>query len=204
MNDIWISTENKNKKYEFETLLEPLGFTVHTPSELETFESVEETGTTFAENALLKARALYELVKQPVIADDSGIVVDALGGAPGVYSARYAGEPSNDAANRQLLLKNMEHINDRAAHFVSVIALVVDATHEETFEDTVSGTLLYQESGTRGFGYDNLFYATELGKSFADATIEEKNTVSHRARALKKLLQSDFFAKNDTIETEEK
>ena len=193
MKNIWISTENEHKKYEFTTLLEPLGFCIHTPSELSNFSSVAETGTTFAENAILKAQALYNLVKEPVIADDSGIVVTALNGAPGIYSARYAGEHATDAQNRQLLLKNMENIEQRDAYFIAVIAIVADSHITKTFEGQSQGYILYEEQGENGFGYDNLFFSTEINKTFAEATIEEKNQVSHRARALQKMLADNFF-----------
>lgn len=196
MKDIWISTENENKKYEFATLLEPLGFTIHTPKELVNFASVDETGTTFAENAILKAKALYDIVKQPVIADDSGLMVTALDGAPGVYSARYAGVDATDEMNRQHLLKNLAHIENRQASFISVIALVENNDTITTYEGTVSGTIINVARGENGFGYDCLFLSDELNKTFAEASITEKNTVSHRARAIQKLLQADFFKNN--------
>ena len=143
---------------------------------------VEETGETFLENALLKARAVCRATGQPALADDSGIVVDALGGAPGVHSARYSG--GDDADNRALLLKNMQNAANRDAHFTSAIALVFPDGREVTAEGSTFGTILREERGSSGFGYDCLFYSSDLKKSFGEATDEEKNSVSHRGRAL--------------------
>ncbi len=143
---------------------------------------VEETGESFLENALLKARAVCRATGQPALADDSGIVVDALGGAPGVHSARYSG--GDDADNRALLLKNMQNAANRDAHFTSAIALVFPDGREVTAEGNTFGTILREERGSSGFGYDCLFYSSDLKKSFGEATDEEKNAVSHRGRAL--------------------
>lgn len=143
---------------------------------------VEETGESFLENALLKARAVCRATGQPALADDSGIVVDALGGAPGVHSARYSG--GDDADNRALLLKNMQNAANRDAHFTSDIALVFPDGREVTAEGSTFGTILREERGSSGFGYDCLFYSSDLKKSFGEATDEEKNSVSHRGRAL--------------------
>lgn len=143
---------------------------------------VEETGESFLENALLKARAVCRATGQPALADDSGIVVDVLGGAPGVHSARYSG--GDDADNRALLLKNMQNAANRDAHFTSAIALVFPDGREVTAEGSTFGTILREERGSSGFGYDCLFYSSDLKKSFGEATDEEKNSVSHRGRAL--------------------
>ena len=143
---------------------------------------VEETGESFLENALLKARAVCCATGQPALADDSGIVVDVLGGAPGVHSARYSG--GDDADNRALLLKNMQNAANRDAHFTSAIALVFPDGREVTAEGSTFGTILREERGSSGFGYDCLFYSSDLKKSFGEATDEEKNSVSHRGRAL--------------------
>ena len=143
---------------------------------------VEETGESFLENALLKARAVCRATGQPALADDSGIVVDALGGAPGVHSARYSG--GDDADNRALLLQNMQNAANRDAHITSAIALVFPDGREVTAEGSTFGTILREERGSSGFGYDCLFYSSDLKKSFGEATDEEKNSVSHRGRAL--------------------
>ena len=144
---------------------------------------IEENGSTCYETALIKARAVCEALGLPALADDSGLCVDALGGAPGVFSARYAGD-GNDAHNNALLLKNMEGIKNRDAKFVSALVMyfpdgrIVSATGE-TF-----GRILYECKGDNGFGYDPLFFSNDLQKSLGEASAREKNTVSHRYRAL--------------------
>ena len=148
---------------------------------------VEETGDTFAENALLKARAVCKALGCITLADDSGLCVDALGGKPGVYSARYAGEHGNDKENRALLLKNMQGIADRGAHFTCALALVTPDGKEFVAEGKTLGTILHEEMGTGGFGYDPLFFSEDLQTSFAMAMPQEKNAVSHRFRALQAL-----------------
>lgn len=145
---------------------------------------VEETGKTFAENALLKAKAVCEYLGLPALADDSGICVDALDGEPGVYSARYAGEHGDDKKNRDLLLENLKDKENRNAYFCSSIALCYpDGTHYIA-EGKTFGEILFNEEGTGGFGYDCIFKSLDLNKSFGLATAEEKNAVSHRFRAL--------------------
>lgn len=148
---------------------------------------VEETGKTFIDNALIKARAASQALGKPVVADDSGLCVEALGGAPGVYSARYSGEHGNDKANRELLLKNMQGEENRRAYFVCAMALVFPDGKELTVEGRTNGNILHKETGEGGFGYDSLFLSDDLKKSFGVATAEEKNGVSHRFRALQAL-----------------
>lgn len=144
----------------------------------------DETGATFCENALLKAEFAAK-AGYISFADDSGLVVDALDGAPGVHSARYAGEHGNDALNRTLLLQNLKEKIDRSAAFVSAIACVFpDGRAPFVVEGRVTGEILYEERGEGGFGYDNLFWYEPLGRSFAELSPEEKNAVSHRRRAL--------------------
>lgn len=147
---------------------------------------VEENGTTFEENALIKAKAIYDICHEPVISDDSGLIVDALGGEPGVYSARYAGVEHNDAANNAKLLKNLEGISDRKAKFYSAV-VYYDGDRTETAKGFVEGKITNVLRGSNGFGYDPLFFSDELGKTFGEATDEEKNKISHRARALRAL-----------------
>lgn len=151
---------------------------------------IEETGATFEENAMIKAKKIMELTGKIAIADDSGLVVDALSGEPGVYSARYAGKDSNDDKNNQLLMKKLADVNwnDRTARFVSVIALVLPDGREGIFKGICEGVIGFKESGKNGFGYDPLFIPdTNSGsdKTFAEFTAEEKNKISHRSRALK-------------------
>ncbi len=148
------------------------------------FEDVEETGATFVENALIKARAACKALGLPVLADDSGLCVEALGGAPGVYSARYCGHHGDDKENRSLLLENMQNKADRTAYFCCAIAVVFPEGKEWTAEGKTYGRILTEESGDGGFGYDPIFFSDDLQKSFGVATAEEKNTVSHRYRAL--------------------
>ena len=150
-------------------------------------EEVEETGLTFSENALIKARAAAKALHCIALADDSGLCVDALGGTPGIYSARYCGYHGDDRQNRLLLLKNMENITERSAHFTSAIALVYPDGKEIVVEGKTYGKILHEEVGDGGFGYDCIFESDDLKKSFGLATPQEKNAVSHRFRALQEL-----------------
>lgn len=148
----------------------------------------EENGKTFLENALIKVYAVSKLTDLPVLGDDTGLCVDALNGAPGVHSARFAGDHDN-AKNRKKLLACLEGLTDRKAHFTTAVALLYPDGRLITAEGNVDGKILEHEVGTNGFGYDSLFYCTELNKTFAEATAEEKNSVSHRGRALQKLAE---------------
>ncbi len=151
-------------------------------------ETVED-GETFLANAEKKAREIAELSGCCALADDSGLCVDALGGAPGIYSARFAGEHGNDAANRRLLLERLQGVTDRGAHFTCAIALVRPDGSEVTAEGKFYGEIGTEERGSNGFGYDSLFYVPELGMTNAEMTSEQKNAVSHRALALKALVE---------------
>jgi len=144
----------------------------------------DETGDTFEANAIEKAVAYGQHTRGYLFADDSGLEVDALNGAPGVHSARYAGEHSTDAANNALLLENLRDVENRTARFVSVIALVQDGKLVKIFRGTVEGRVIDEERGPGGFGYDPLFYCPAFGCTFGEATIEQKMQVSHRGRAL--------------------
>lgn len=143
---------------------------------------VEETGSTFKENALIKAQAVFNALRLPVLADDSGLCVDALGGAPGVYSARFSGGSSAD--NRALLLKRLENVSHRSAYFACSVCYIGENGKPLFGEGFTRGRILFEEIGDKGFGYDSLFYSDDLQKSFGEATEEEKNSVSHRYRAL--------------------
>ena len=147
----------------------------------------EENGATFEENALIKARALMEIAHCACLADDSGLEVDALDGRPGVYSARFAGVHGDDKANNRKLLELMAGVEDRGCGFASAVALCRPGHEELVVRGMCRGTLLYEERGNGGFGYDPLFLSDELGKTFAEANAEEKNAVSHRARAIEAL-----------------
>lgn len=181
------ATTNAGKIREFQEILGELGYEVVSMHDEGIDVEVEETGTTFAENALIKARAVSMLCNYPVIADDSGLCVDALDGAPGIYSARFAGEDATDKDRNIKLLKAMENEENRKAQYVASIAFISPDGGEIVTEGTVEGEIMYEEQGSGGFGYDPLFMCTEIGKCFGLATPEEKNAVSHRGRALKEL-----------------
>lgn len=185
---IAIATNNPNKLREIRAILGGFFDEALSLADLGIDIDIEETGTTLTENALIKARTIRDLTGLPALADDSGLMVDALGGAPGVYSARYAGEEHDDKKNNALLLKNLEG-KPRDAKFCSVIALCYPDGRELTAEGSVRGVILEEERGTGGFGYDPLFFSPELGKTFAEATPEQKNSVSHRSRALRAMLE---------------
>lgn len=148
----------------------------------------EENGKTFLDNALIKVRAVAKLTDMPVLGDDTGLCVDALNGAPGVHSARFAGDHDN-AKNRAKLLYELQDETNRKAHFSTAVALLYPDGRLVTAEGRVDGEILHTEVGANGFGYDSLFYCNEIGKTFAEATSEEKNAVSHRGRALQKLAE---------------
>lgn len=181
-----IATQNKGKLKEYQALLGEF-YEVVSTADVGFFKDVEETGKTFAENSYLKAKAVYDFCKLPSLADDSGLSVDALDGAPGVNSARYSGEHGNDQKNYLLLLKNMQGVKNRKANFQTAITLI---TEEKTYTATgvVYGEILLSPEGENGFGYDPVFFSYDLQKSFGVAEDEEKNKVSHRARATANLL----------------
>lgn len=177
-----VATGNKHKLREFQEIFPE--YTIRSQKEMGFDEDVEENGTSFEENALIKARAACKALNLPVVADDSGICVNALGGKPGIYSARYCGIHGDDKANRDLLLKNLERETDRSAYFESAIALVYPDGKQVVAHGRTFGHILTEEVGEGGFGYDCIFFNDDLQKSFGIATAEEKNGVSHRFRGL--------------------
>ena len=181
-----LASKNRHKLAEMQTILGELGLEVVLESEVGVDVDVEETGTTFEENALLKAKAVMEASGMAAIADDSGLEVDALHGAPGVYSARYGGKDS-DAARTALLLENMRDVpqEKRTARFVSAIACALPDGRVVTARGVCEGTVLFETRGNNGFGYDPVFFVPELGMTFAEADGARKNAVSHRGNALK-------------------
>lgn len=186
-----IASNNKGKVAELDRILNPLGVTAVTAkSEGVSLDDVEETGTTFAENAFIKASAAFKKTGMPSVADDSGLMVDALNGEPGVYSARYAGEDATDEDRINKLLKNLEGVPDdkRTAHFVSSICCIIDENTVITAEGKCDGVISQKPVGSGGFGYDPVFM-TESGKSFAELSSEEKDAVSHRGKALRELYE---------------
>ena len=181
------ATKNAGKIRELEEIFSPLGFEIVSQTEAGINIDAEETGDTFAKNALIKARAAAMLSDEYVLADDSGLCVEALDGRPGVHSARYAGEGASDEDKIAKLLGELEGETNRKAKFVSNIAFIFPDGSELITQGEVCGKILTEPRGENGFGYDPIFYSTELEKTFAEATADEKNTVSHRGRALSAL-----------------
>ena len=180
-----LASKNRHKLVEMRDILSAQGVEVVLESDVGIDVDVEETGTTFEENSLLKAKAVMEASGLPAIADDSGLAVDALGGAPGVYSARYGGEELDDAGRYRLLLENMRGQLDRRCKFVSVITLCMPNGDVISARGECPGTLAYAPQGENGFGYAPVFFLPEAKKTFAQLTPEEKNAISHRGNALK-------------------
>jgi XTP/dITP diphosphohydrolase len=189
MQEIIIATKNKGKANEFSKMLEPYGYRVKTLLDIPNSIDVEEIGSTFEENAILKAEAISMQYNIITIADDSGLIVDALDGRPGVYSARYAGEDKNDQANMDKVLTEMENIPDtkRTARFYCALAVAIPESKTITVFGTCEGKILRQPEGTNGFGYDPIFWVPAKGQTLAQLPADEKNEISHRGMALKKL-----------------
>lgn len=179
-----LASQNKGKLKEMQAILGELGIEVVLQSELGLAVDVEETGTTFAENAALKAKAVMEASGLPAIADDSGLCVDWLRGAPGIYSARYGGVDSDEERN-QLLLSNMKGALDRSAHFhADIVCCFPNGDILNTAGD-IFGTIAYAPNGEGGFGYDPIFFVPSLRKTLAQVPAEDKNAISHRGNALR-------------------
>lgn len=189
MKQVIIATKNKGKAKDFEAIFNPYGFEVLTLHDVADDMDVEETGTTFEENAILKAEALAERLQTFVIADDSGLAIDALNGAPGVYSARYAGTEKSDEANMEKVLTELADVkdNERTARFCCAIALAGPNMETKTAFGTCEGMIAHEKKGTNGFGYDPIFYMPELGKMMAELSPSEKAAISHRGNAIKQI-----------------
>nr|WP_325231016.1 XTP/dITP diphosphatase [uncultured Oscillibacter sp.] len=179
-----LATHNPGKLAEMKAILSSLGVEVVSPAEAGVEVDVEETGTTFAENAMLKARAICAAAGLPAIADDSGLCVDALNGGPGVYSARYGGEGLDDAGRRRLLLQNLRGQTTRAAHFTCAVACAFPNGDTLEAEGRCDGAIAFAPLGEGGFGYDPVFLIPEKGKTFGQIGPEEKSKISHRGKAL--------------------
>jgi XTP/dITP diphosphohydrolase len=190
MKKLVIASNNQGKLREFQHMLAPLGIEVLTQAQ-QGISEAEEPHCTFVENALAKARHVSRASGLPALADDSGICVDALGGAPGVLSARYAGEPKSDRRNNEKLLQTLQGVTDRRAHYYCVLVLVRHADDPQPIiaEGEWHGEIAQAERGEGGFGYDPMFWLPELGKMSAELSHDEKVQLSHRAKALKILLQ---------------
>lgn len=199
MKEVIIATKNKGKAMEFEKLFLPLGLAVKTLLDYPEVEDVEETGTTFEENAVLKAETLSKLLGVRVIGDDSGLQVDALEGRPGVYSARYAGSEKNDEANIDKVLEELQDVpeSERTAKFSCALAMAEPGKETLTVFGTCEGRILRERRGTNGFGYDPVFFVVEEGKAMAELSSEKKNEISHRAMAIKQLERSLMGRKQD-------
>jgi XTP/dITP diphosphohydrolase len=188
MREIMIATKNRGKVAEFSTLFSRYGIQVTSLFDFaEEIKEIEETGTTFAENAQLKAETIATLLQKPVIADDSGLVVPSLDDRPGVYSARFAGEPKDDGRNNEKLLMELADKHDRTAYFMCVLAFSVPNKKTIFTEGTCYGEIAITPRGTNGFGYDPLFIPKGYEQTMAELSSEEKNRISHRSRALKQL-----------------
>lgn len=179
-----LASKNPKKLLELQAILSAQGIEVVLESQVGIDVDVEETGTTFEENAFLKAHAVMEASGLPAVADDSGLCVDALNGAPGVYSARYGGPGLDDVGRYRLLLENMRGQLDRRCRFVSAICCCFPNGDRVEARGECPGTLAYAPKGGDGFGYDPIFFLPERKKTFAELTAEEKNAISHRGRAL--------------------
>lgn len=200
LSELVLATSNRGKLADFKFLFEESGIELSLPADLGVHIDVEETGATFEENALLKARTIAAACGRPTLADDSGLEVYALGGEPGVYSARYAGPRCDDHANNSKLIERLSGVADRRAAFVCVLALVIPpgspraragASREPVeivAEGRCEGRVIDEERGSNGFGYDAVFYRDDLGRTFGEASPAEKNARSHRGAAVRRLL----------------
>ncbi len=185
------ATKNKGKLEEFAQLLAQFPYEVVSMGQIGIVEDIEENGSTFEENALIKARSIWKVTREAVIADDSGLEVDYLDGAPGIYSARYAGEGATDADKNRKLLNALKDIpaDKRSARFVCAIAVIFADGASLTVRGVCEGTIATEPAGTNGFGYDPLFYVPEFGMTIAQMDSDIKNSISHRGNALRKVVE---------------
>jgi XTP/dITP diphosphohydrolase len=187
MKKIVVATNNLNKLYEYRLLLKDSGYEVMSLKDIGFMGDIEETGSTFSENAVEKALAVAKFTKYPVIADDSGLCVNALDGFPGIYSRRFMEDQPYTVKNQEIINRLKEY-SDKTAKFVASIALVNYERFPQVFVGEVKGIIIDESRGDNGFGYDPIFYVPSLDKTLAEASDEEKNSVSHRANALRGLL----------------
>lgn len=183
---IIFASNNKNKVEEIQNQL-PAHIQIVTLEEIGHLEDIEENGKTIEENAIIKADFIANKYKLPCFADDTGLEIEALNGAPGVYSARYAGEEKSADKNMNLVLKNLQNISNRKAQFKTVIALNIN-NKQYLFKGIVKGEITYSKTGKNGFGYDPIFEPEHVGKTFAEMSLKEKNKLSHRGRAVTQLI----------------
>ncbi|WP_408007120.1 XTP/dITP diphosphatase [Pseudalkalibacillus sp. A8] len=189
MKKVIIASHNEGKVKEFREMFKEFGLKVVSLRDLDFHEEIEENGSTFKENASIKAETIANHFQEPVIADDSGLEIDALDGRPGIYSARYAGEEKDDEANLKKVLAEMEHVpeKDRSARFICVLAIARPGKETSSVEGKCEGIILHEKRGDHGFGYDPIFYLPAMGKTLAQLEPGEKNKISHRAKALREL-----------------
>ena len=191
METIVIASNNKHKIKEFREIIK--NYKILSLDDIGYYNEIEENGKTFLENALIKAKTIHEFLKEKkldyiVVADDSGLCVDSLGREPGIYSARYSGIHGDSQANRDKLLENLQD-KDRSAYFICTIIVYYPNDTYKTFVGKTYGEITKEELGNKDFGYDCIFYSNDLNKTFGEATEEEKNSVSHRGRAIYELLK---------------
>ena len=186
INELIFATSNANKVSEVNKLL-PENIQVHSLKDIGFTDELPETQDTIEGNAIQKAETLYKLIGKDCFAEDTGLIVPALNGEPGVYSARYAGPQKNDQDNMNLLLKNLQDHSDRSAYFKTVIALFIDGKHY-TFEGRAEGRIIESPRGNQGFGYDPIFLPNGYNTTFAEMNMSEKGSISHRAKALQLLI----------------
>ena len=187
MTKLIFATHNKNKLKEVRSLI-PQTIELFSLDDINLLEEIEETATTIEGNAILKAQTIYKQTGINCFADDSGLLVDVLDGAPGVYSARYAGEHKNDNDNLEKLLKDLQGQSNRKAHFKTVMALIIEGK-EYLFEGKIEGQIISEKRGANGFGYDPIFVPDGYSETFAEMGSDIKNMISHRAKAMKKLVE---------------
>lgn len=189
MKDIMLATSNAHKVEEFQTMLEPLGYKVLSLLDLDEEIDIVEDGTTFEENALIKAKAIHDLLHIAVIADDSGLAVNAMNGEPGIYSARFMGKDTSYDVKNQYIIDTVRDVEDKGCQFVCAIAYVKEDGSSVVFRGEVEGIVADHMEGAKGFGYDPIFYYPPYGTTLANVSEEQKNAVSHRGRALQKLIE---------------
>lgn len=193
MNKILLATSNAHKVEEFKEMLEPFGYTITSLLDFDEEFDIEETGTTFEENALIKAKTMHDKLGIAVIADDSGLMVNALDGAPGIYSARFMGKDTSYDIKNQYIIDQCKDAEDKGCQFVCAIAYVEENGESHVFTGIVEGIVADHIEGEKGFGYDPIFYYPPYKTTLANVSEEQKNAVSHRGRALKQFV--DFIEK---------
>lgn len=193
MNKILLATSNAHKVEEFKEMLEPFGYTITSLLDFDEEFDIEETGTTFEENALIKAKTMHDKLGIAVIADDSGLMVNALDGAPGIYSARFMGKDTSYDIKNQYIIDRCKDAEDKGCQFVCAIAYVEENGESHIFTGIVEGIVADHIEGEKGFGYDPIFYYPPYQTTLANVSEEQKNAVSHRGRALKQFV--DFIEK---------